>query len=208
MAKCNIVVGIDIGLNGGIAKFHCDERFNVVKADCVPMPTIKRRSGKRNKKEIDEIRLIELLKSIARLDCNTYFYIEKQWARGTAFKRKIKKGNRFVNDGQSEDRDDIAMSAITEANIVGQYRFIRGVILTLGYNVYAVAPVTWQRRMFGRRTRGDSKKASIIIAQQLYPEISLLPTERSRKASDGMSDAVLITEYGRIICKTKIPPAK
>ena len=141
---------------------------------------------------------------LAKLNCNLYFYIEKQWARGQAFKRKVKRGE--GNDkGVESNEEEVAMSAVTEANIVGQYRFIRGIVLTLGYNVYAVAPRTWQIRMFGRKTHGDSKLASSIVAQQLYPEVSLLPTERSRKASDGMSDSLLIAEYGRIICKTTIP---
>ena len=203
MPKCNVVVGIDIGINGAITTFYCDEHFDVVNAKCVPMPTQTVRRNNRNKREIDEISVIELLKNMAKVNCNTYFYVEKQWARGQSFKRKIKAGG--GNAERDNGKDEVAMSAVTEANIVGQYRFIRGVILTLGYDVYAVAPRTWQGRMFGRKTHGDSKKASSIVAQQLYPDISLLPTKRSRKVSDGMSDSVLIAEYGRIICKTMIP---
>ena len=44
---------------------------------------------------------------------------------------------------------------------------------------------------------GDTKQRSVIAAQRLFPGVSLLPTERSRKASDGLADALLLASYGQ-----------
>jgi hypothetical protein len=49
-------------------------------------------------------------------------------------------------------------------------------------------------------TQGDdTKQRSIIAAKRLFPEVSLRRTERSRKDDDGISDAILLAEYGRRI---------
>ena len=60
-----------------------------------------------------------------------------------------------------------------------------------------VSPRVWQREMFQGTPGSDTKQRSILAAQRLFPGVSLLPTERSRKPSDGLSDALLIAEYGR-----------
>lgn len=60
-----------------------------------------------------------------------------------------------------------------------------------------VPPRTWQKVMFAGTPGADTKQRSIIAAQRLYPDVSLLRTERSRKPDHGMSDALLIAEFGR-----------
>jgi hypothetical protein len=43
----------------------------------------------------------------------------------------------------------------------------------------------------------DTKQRSVIAAQRLFPNVSLLPTPRCKKPSDGIADALLIAEWGR-----------
>lgn len=58
-----------------------------------------------------------------------------------------------------------------------------------------VSPSVWQRVFW--KTKGDTKQQSILTAERLFPQADLLPTERSKKPNDGMSDALLIAEYNR-----------
>lgn len=58
-----------------------------------------------------------------------------------------------------------------------------------------VSPSVWQKAFWKRKA--DTKQASVMEVQRLFPDVSLLPTERSRKLHDGMADALLIAEYGR-----------
>lgn len=59
-----------------------------------------------------------------------------------------------------------------------------------------VHPATWKAVMCRDMPR-DSKEVGIIVAKRLFPNVSLLPTPRSKKDNDGMADALLIAEYGR-----------
>ena len=60
-----------------------------------------------------------------------------------------------------------------------------------------VAPRTWQKVMHAGTPEGDTKERSIVAAKRLFPGVSLLPTTRCRKESDGMAEALLLMEYGR-----------
>ena len=60
-----------------------------------------------------------------------------------------------------------------------------------------VRPQDWQKVMLTGTPGLDTKQRSIIAAQRLFPEVSLLRTERSRKPDHNLSDALLIAEFGR-----------
>jgi hypothetical protein len=60
-----------------------------------------------------------------------------------------------------------------------------------------VAPQTWQRAMHAGTPDGDTKQRSLIAAQRLFPGVSLRPTSRCRKDSDGMAEALLLAAYGQ-----------
>lgn len=67
----------------------------------------------------------------------------------------------------------------------------------LGYPCTIVRASTWQRTMFaGLGTVQDTKAASIRRAGQLFPDVNLIP-EGCKKPHDGLSDALLLAEYGR-----------
>lgn len=60
-----------------------------------------------------------------------------------------------------------------------------------------VRPQVWQKEMLAGVEGQDTKARSIIAARRLFPSVSLLRTERSKKPDDGIADALLIAEYAR-----------
>jgi crossover junction endodeoxyribonuclease RuvC len=76
------------------------------------------------------------------------------------------------------------------------YGKILGVLETLKISHDTVPPQTWQRKMIPGTKKGETKKAALVKARQLFPHESfVLPS--CRVAHDGVVDAVLIAEYGR-----------
>ena len=60
-----------------------------------------------------------------------------------------------------------------------------------------VTPRRWQSEMLDGIQGSDTKQRAILAAQRLFPHVSLLRTERSRKLDSGFADALLIAEWGR-----------
>lgn len=74
------------------------------------------------------------------------------------------------------------------------YGFILGVLTAFGIPYQLVPPRKWKAE-FGLLHTG--KQGSVEVCKRLFPGVSLLPTERCRKESDGMSDALCLAEYAR-----------
>jgi len=74
------------------------------------------------------------------------------------------------------------------------YGALQALCVGLGVPYTIVRPQVWKRAL--GIVRGD-KEQSIIVAKRLFPGVSLLPTPRCRKESDGMAEALLIAEWGR-----------
>lgn len=72
--------------------------------------------------------------------------------------------------------------------------FIEGVLETLGIGYQLVPPQKWKKEFSLSKT---DKTASINVCKSLYPEQSLLPTERCKKASDGMAESLLMATYAK-----------
>ena len=75
---------------------------------------------------------------------------------------------------------------------------IRAVLETRGIRHHRIAPVTWQKAMLGNVEKGQTKPAALSKARQLWPDENWLATARSSKPHEGLIDAALIAEYGRI----------
>lgn len=73
------------------------------------------------------------------------------------------------------------------------FGFIQGLLTAFSIPYELVRPQKWKRE-FG--ITGD-KNTSIAVCKRLFPAVSLLPTERCRKESDGMAEALLMAEYAR-----------
>ena len=71
--------------------------------------------------------------------------------------------------------------------------FIEGVLQSNSIPYQLVPPQTWKREF----SLSSEKAKSIEVCQKLFPKANLLATERSRKPSDGIAEAVLMAEYAR-----------
>ena len=60
-----------------------------------------------------------------------------------------------------------------------------------------VHPRTWQKMILADMSRTDTKAASVLVAQRLWPGVDWRATERCKKAHDGLTDAACIAEWGR-----------
>lgn len=77
------------------------------------------------------------------------------------------------------------------------YGMMLGIAGALKIPVNIVHAKTWQKELFRDVNSENTKQASVLVAKQLYPDQTFLPTERSKKPSDGMTDSLLIAEFGR-----------
>lgn len=77
------------------------------------------------------------------------------------------------------------------------YGVMIGILSALKRKYHIIAARTWQKEIFRDINVDDTKAASVLIAKRLYPNASFLPTDRSKKIHTGLTDSVLIAEYGR-----------
>lgn len=73
------------------------------------------------------------------------------------------------------------------------FGWLQGVLEAFCIRYELVRPQKWKKEF---SITGD-KNSSIAVCKRLFPEISLLPTERCRKENDGMAEALLMAEYAR-----------
>ena len=71
--------------------------------------------------------------------------------------------------------------------------YIEGLLQAFDIPYQLVPPQTWTKEFCVT----SDKNTSIEVCRKLFPHVSLLPTEKSRKSSDGMAEAILIAEYAR-----------
>ena len=71
------------------------------------------------------------------------------------------------------------------------FGYILGVLAACGIPYQLVPPRVWKKD-FGLN---NDKAKSIDVCKRLFPGVSLLPTERCRKESDGMAESTLLACY-------------
>ena len=81
---------------------------------------------------------------------------------------------------------------------------ILGVLDSMRISYDLVRPQKWQKLMIPGAKTGQSKPAALVKAKQLFPGNSFIQP-RCRKAHDGIVDALLIAEYGRLQHVKKSP---
>lgn len=77
------------------------------------------------------------------------------------------------------------------------YGAVQGILTALDVPYELVRPQTWQKHILGGIVAADTKTASVAYCTKRFPGLSLKMTPRSRKAHDGVADAVAIGEYAR-----------
>jgi hypothetical protein len=78
------------------------------------------------------------------------------------------------------------------------YGATRSVLECGGFRHHRIAPQTWQKRMLVGCQKGDTKPAALARCRQLWPAQEWTATARSTKPHEGLIDAALIAEFGRI----------
>lgn len=71
--------------------------------------------------------------------------------------------------------------------------FIEGVLAATGIPYQLVPPRVWKKTF----SLGSDKHQSIDVCKKLFPGLDLRRTEKCRKESDGIAEALLICEYAR-----------
>ena len=92
-----------------------------------------------------------------------------------------------------------SVSAMPGQGVTSMFNFGKGFGWILGIlDAYAVPyelvrPQKWKKEF----SITSDKNTSIAVCKRLFPNVSLLPTERCRKDNDGMAEALLMAEYAR-----------
>lgn len=163
-----IVCGVDPGKTGGLAIIE-DGGVRVA-----PMPIVPAKGGK-GRDEYDVRALVRFFDSLGyKARGDVHVLIER------LHPMPMLKGGTIANYNRGAST-----------------HLLIGICAALGQPYTLVLPQVWQRAMLAGTSGADTKQRSVLAAQRLFPGVSLLPTERSRKPSDGLADALLIAEYGR-----------
>ncbi len=173
-------VGIDPGIKGGIALVS--KQLEVLAL--LPMPTCLLEG----KERVDAIACTQLLEDWLKSYAIQSIWIEEQrtsYAQGEA-------NNSTRSSGSGTTME--------------YYGLLQGIAYGLHLEVHKVAAQTWQATYrnqtlvlpawIDQLKLLATKKKSIGLVNLYYPELSLLPSKRAKKASDGLSDAILIARYG------------
>jgi len=78
------------------------------------------------------------------------------------------------------------------------YGAIRGVLESKQIRHHRITPQAWQRVMLVGCAKGDTKPAALARARQIWPHETWLKSARCSVPYDGLIDAALIAEYGRL----------
>jgi len=73
------------------------------------------------------------------------------------------------------------------------FGYIQGVLAAFHVPFELVTPAKWKKE-FGVT---KDKNTSIAVAQRLFPQVSLLRTEKCRKPDDGIAEALLLACYAQ-----------
>lgn len=79
-------------------------------------------------------------------------------------------------------------------NFGQNYGFIQGVLKAYRIPYELVTPQKWKKEF----SCTSDKNTSIEVCKRLFPNVNLKATDRCRKDHDGMAEALLIAEYGRM----------
>lgn len=71
--------------------------------------------------------------------------------------------------------------------------FIEGVLQAYGIPYQLITPQKWKKEF----SLGHSKEDSVTVCKRLFPSVKLLPTDRCKKESDGMAEALLMALYAQ-----------
>lgn len=78
-------------------------------------------------------------------------------------------------------------------NFGKNFGFIQGLLTAYSIPFELVRPQKWKKEY----SITADKNTSIEVCKRLFPDVSLLPTERCKKDDDGIAESILMAEYAR-----------
>jgi hypothetical protein len=163
----NIILGIDPGLDGGLAILRDGQP-----PELHVMPTVESKNGRRI---VDCPALFAML-----LDAGPSLVIVEENLTASMMSSKTFRGGGMAN--------------VAKGRWFGQ---LEGLLTGLEMRWSSVPPKRWQKSHGITGKQGDTKQQAVVIAKRLFPGVNLLRTAKCSKAHDGMADALLIAEWGR-----------
>lgn len=112
-----------------------------------------------------------------------------EWMRRImSYYKTNKKENLFYVEDVHSMPTDGKKSAFTFGYSVG---YLRALLDCYKLPYELIRPQVWRKF-----TKTKDKKDSIAFCKEYYPNVSLLPTERSKKDNHNIADAICIMHYG------------
>ena len=169
-------IGIDPGLNGGIATITPEGIVTVI-----PIPTVTIQVNGKNRTRYNHTELANIFRKLGKQDC--FAILEEQQPRPIYFKDKHGKEK---------------MQGATSLYTTGcGFCMLKQALVDFEISHEITPPKDWQKTFGISGGKGNTKTQSIEICKRLFPNLSLLPTPKSRKDSDGLADAALIAEFAK-----------
>jgi len=180
--KKKIVVGVDPGLNGGIAVMELGHIGEVVKIDVIRMPT---KPGPAGRRDVDGLKV-----SIFLDHCCS--------------------GEKVVLAAVESVHSFHKQGVVSAFNFGKSYGKLLGIIEALGMPLDEPTPQQWQKLVLAgmqtkKKSRGKGKSGadrrdkdtSIRYVLNHFPSVNLKATEKSTTNHDGIAEAVCLAEYAR-----------
>jgi len=184
-----IIVGIDPGLKGGIAIINSESPNTPT---VYPMP-IKQEETKTKKK----VKALTKKEKLAKKQGKT-IYKTKNIIDSKAFfdiLYEVIMTTRDIDLVLIEKPFYLGIESRTStATTAENYGRLRGIMESCKLDVKTVRPQEWKNYFDLSADKGEA----IAKAKELFPVTNLKASSRSRIESDGMAEALLIAEYGRI----------
>lgn len=81
-----------------------------------------------------------------------------------------------------------------------------GLFTAMGIRYEVVSPQAWQKAMLAGIRKKNTKQASVVAAQRLWPGVDFRKSERARKQDSGLTDAALLAQFGwRLVAPAGVP---
>ena len=169
-------IGVDPGLHGGVSTIDPEGTTTAI-----PIPTITIQKNGKNRRTYNHAKLSSIFRNLGKQDC--FAVLEEQQPRPVYYK-----------DKQGKEKKQGATSLFSTGC---GFCLLKQALVDFKISHEIIPPKDWQKTFGISGNKGNTKKQSIEICKRLFPNLSLLPTPKSRKDSDGLADAALIAEFGR-----------
>jgi hypothetical protein len=188
-----LLVGIDPGLDGGIAVLGLPFGPRTQEeAWAYPMPTVPHFSGKGREVNPREVqRLLTMHRRCVPPQSNNPHddpAIEQILVAVEHVENRPRKG---------EDGAFVKMGASSMFNFGDGFGMVRAAVILAGCSLVYARPQVWQKVVFAGMKKDNAKKTALSFASRRFPGVRLQKSDKAVKPHEGIVDALCIAEYLR-----------